>query len=132
LRGRVRPRCSKASCRGTAGRETWPTSSAARDSRERAYASRHVAHFRDQLAAVATAILALFAIITAWYARRAFLKQSQEVRAIEQQVKDQQELTRISMQRICPSGLAELEAQAAVLPPGDGGVGAQVGLAQDR
>jgi hypothetical protein len=40
-------------------------------------------------------------------------------------------LTRISMQRIWPSGLAELEAQAAVLPPGDGGVGAQVGLAQD-
>ena len=38
----------------------------------------------------------------------------------------------ISTQRICPSGLAELEAQAAVLPPGDGGVGAQVGLAQDR
>jgi multidrug efflux pump subunit AcrA (membrane-fusion protein) len=30
----------------------------------------------------------------AWYARRAFLKQSQEVRAIEQQVQDAQELTR--------------------------------------
>ena len=29
------------------------------------------------------------------------------------------------------SWLAELEAEAAVLPPGDGGVGAQVGLAQD-
>ena len=38
----------------------------------------------------------------------------------------------ISTQRIRPWGLAELEAQAAVLPPGDGGVGAQVGLAQDR
>ena len=40
-------------------------------------------------------------------------------------------LARISTQRIHPSGLAELEAQAAVLPPGDGGVGAQVSLAQD-
>ena len=29
------------------------------------------------------------------------------------------------------SALAELEAEATVLPPGDGGVGAQVGLAQD-
>ncbi len=29
--------------------------------------------------AVATAILAVFAIVTAWYARKAFLKQSQEV-----------------------------------------------------
>jgi hypothetical protein len=41
-------------------------------------------------------------------------------------------LTRISTQRIWPPGLlAELEAQAAVLPPGDGGLGAQLGLAQD-
>ena len=39
--------------------------------------------FAEQLAAVATAVLAAFAIVTAWYARRAFLKQSQEVRAIE-------------------------------------------------
>jgi hypothetical protein len=45
------------------------------------------------LAAVATAVLALFAIVTAWYARKAFLKQSQEVLAIEQQVSDQKELT---------------------------------------
>jgi hypothetical protein len=44
------------------------------------------------LAAVATVVLAVFAIVTAWYARRAFLKQSQEVAAIEQQVKDGQEL----------------------------------------
>ena len=43
----------------------------------------------------------------------------------------ERDLTRISTQRIRPPGLAELEAQAAVLPPGDGGVGAQVGLAQD-
>ncbi len=41
-------------------------------------------------------------------------------------------LARISTQRIWPpSLLAELEAQAAVLPPGDGGVGTQLGLAQD-
>ena len=44
--------------------------------------------FATQLTAIATAVLAVFAIITAWYARRAFLKQSQEVRAIEQQVSD--------------------------------------------
>jgi hypothetical protein len=35
--------------------------------------------FATQLTAVATAVLAVFAIFTAWYARRAFLKQSQEV-----------------------------------------------------
>ncbi len=29
--------------------------------------------------AVATAVLAVFAIVTAWYARKAFLKQSKEV-----------------------------------------------------
>jgi hypothetical protein len=50
--------------------------------------------FATQLTAVATAVLAAFAIVTAWYARRAFLKQSQEVAAIERQVTDQQELTR--------------------------------------
>lgn len=47
-----------------------------------------------EITAIATAVLALFAIATAYYARRAFLKQSQEVRAIEQQVKDQEELSR--------------------------------------
>lgn len=50
--------------------------------------------FATQLTAVATAVLALFAIVTAWYARRAFLKQSREVTAIERQVSDGQELTR--------------------------------------
>jgi uncharacterized protein YoxC len=44
--------------------------------------------FATQLTAIATAVLAVFAIITAWYVRRAFLEQSQEVRAIEQQVSD--------------------------------------------
>ena len=50
--------------------------------------------FATQLTAMATAVLAVFAIVTAWYARRAFLKQSQEVRAIEKQVTDQEALTR--------------------------------------
>ncbi len=45
------------------------------------------------ITAIATGVLALFAIVTAWYARRAFLKQSREVAAIEQQVSDQKELT---------------------------------------
>jgi hypothetical protein len=49
--------------------------------------------FATQLAAVATAVLAVFAIVTGIYAIRAFRKQSQEVSAIERQVKDQQELT---------------------------------------
>jgi hypothetical protein len=47
-----------------------------------------------EITAIATAVLAAFAIVTAWYARRAFIKQSQEVKAIERQVKDQEELTR--------------------------------------
>jgi len=47
-----------------------------------------------EITAIATALLAVLAVATAWYARRAFLKQSQEVRAIEQQVKDEQELTK--------------------------------------
>ena len=50
--------------------------------------------FATQLTAVATAVLAAFAIVTAWYARRAFLKQSREVAAIERQVSDGQELAR--------------------------------------
>jgi hypothetical protein len=46
------------------------------------------------ITAVAIALLAVFAIITAWYARKAFREQSREVTAIEQQVKDEQKLTR--------------------------------------
>jgi hypothetical protein len=48
----------------------------------------------DILTAIGTAVLAVFAIVTAVYARKAFLKQSQEVAAIERQVADEQELTR--------------------------------------
>jgi len=50
--------------------------------------------FATQLTAVATAVLAAFAVFTAWYARKAFREQSREVAAIEQQVKDEQEVTR--------------------------------------
>jgi hypothetical protein len=50
--------------------------------------------FATQLTAVATAVLAAFAIATAWYARQAFRKQSQEVTAIERQVTDGQETAR--------------------------------------
>jgi hypothetical protein len=46
-----------------------------------------------EITAIATAVLAAFAILSAYYARRAFLKQSQEVSAIERQVRDQEELT---------------------------------------
>lgn len=47
-----------------------------------------------QLTALATTVLAVFAIVTAAFAVLAFRKQSQEVGAIERQVADQQELTR--------------------------------------
>jgi membrane protein implicated in regulation of membrane protease activity len=44
--------------------------------------------------AIATGLLALFAIATAWYARQAFFKQSEEVRTLQQQFADQQEANR--------------------------------------
>jgi hypothetical protein len=44
--------------------------------------------------AIATVLLAAFAIVTVWYARQAFHKQSQEVAAIEHQVADGRELAR--------------------------------------
>ena len=80
---------------------------------------------------MATVALAVFAIVTASYARRAFLKQSQEVRAIEQQVQDAQELTRISAPVLRPLGSGEFEVELASVPPGDGSVGGQVGVAED-
>ena len=49
--------------------------------------------FATQLAAVATVVLAVFAVITGVFAFLAFREQSREVRAIEQQVKDAQELS---------------------------------------
>lgn len=47
--------------------------------------------FATQLTAVATAVLAVFAFVTAWYARRAFLKQSQEVSDQAEMLKVQSE-----------------------------------------
>ena len=65
-----------------------------------------------EITAIATAVLAVFAIITAWYARRAFLKQSQEVSAIERQVKDQEELTQQQAELLkVQSGQLELQRQ---------------------
>jgi hypothetical protein len=46
------------------------------------------------LTAIGTVVLAAFAVVTAVYARKAFREQSREVAAIEQQVKDEQEVTR--------------------------------------
>jgi hypothetical protein len=46
------------------------------------------------ITAIATAVLGVLAVVTAWYARKAFRKQSEEVRVIEQQVRDGQEVSR--------------------------------------
>jgi hypothetical protein len=65
-----------------------------------------------EITAIATAVLAVFAIVTAYYARKAFLKQSQEVRAIERQVKDQEELTRQQAELLgIQSGQLKLQQQ---------------------
>ena len=62
------------------------------------------------ITAVATGLLAILAGVTAWYARNAFLKQSQEVRAIERQVHDQEELTRQQAELLkVQSGQLELQ-----------------------
>lgn len=62
------------------------------------------------LTAIATVVLAAFAIVTAWYARRAFLKQSQEVAAIERQVADGQEVSRQQAELLkIQSGQLELQ-----------------------
>jgi septal ring factor EnvC (AmiA/AmiB activator) len=62
------------------------------------------------LTAVATVVLAVLAVVTAWYVRRAFLKQAQEVRAIEQQVSDGQELAR-QQAELLKIQLGQLELQ---------------------
>jgi hypothetical protein len=65
-----------------------------------------------EITAIATAALAVFAIVTAFYARQAFRKQSQEVSAIERQVKDQQELTRQQAELLkVQSGQLELQRE---------------------
>jgi hypothetical protein len=68
--------------------------------------------FATQLAAVATVVLAVFAVITGVFAFLAFGKQSQEVRAIERQVHDQEELTRQQAELLkVQSGQLELQRQ---------------------
>ena len=65
-----------------------------------------------EITAIATAVLAVFAIVTALYARQAFRKQSQKVSAIERQVKDQQELARQQAELLkIQSGQLELQRQ---------------------
>lgn len=64
------------------------------------------------ITAVATVVLAVFAVVTAWYARRAFRELSREVAAIEQQVKDEQEVTRQQAELLrVQSGQLELQRQ---------------------
>lgn len=66
--------------------------------------------FATQFSAVATAVLAVLAIATAVFAFLAFRKQSQEVRAIEQQVTDAEELTRQQAELLrVQSGQLELQ-----------------------
>lgn len=64
--------------------------------------------------AIATAVLAVFAIVTAWYARRAFLKQSQEVSDQASMLKLQSE--QLDEQRkVNAEQIRVLELQAAEL-----------------
>ncbi len=58
-----------------------------------------------QITAVATAALALFAIVTAWYARKAFRGQSQEVGLLQEQLDDQRKVNEKQ------TGVLELQAQ---------------------
>ena len=63
-----------------------------------------------EITAIATAVLAAFAIVTAIYAIRAFRKQTEEVRTIQEQARDQQELTRHQAELLkIQSGQLELQ-----------------------
>lgn len=65
-----------------------------------------------EITAIATAVLAAFAFITAVLAGAAFIKQSREVRAIERQVKDQEELTKQQAELLqVQSGQLQLQRQ---------------------
>ena len=64
------------------------------------------------ITAIATAVLALFAMVTGFFAVLAFGKQSAEVAAIEQQAKDQQNLIRQQGELLqIQSGQLELQRQ---------------------
>lgn len=65
--------------------------------------------------AIATGLLALFAIATAWYARQAFFKQSQEVSTLQQQFADQQEANRKQAEALEESHIRLKRDQAAYL-----------------
>jgi hypothetical protein len=72
----------------------------------------YVAHLRDAVQRVATAILAFFALVSGVFAFLAFRKQSHEVRAIERQVRDQEELTRQQAELLkVQSGQLEVQRQ---------------------
>ena len=62
-----------------------------------------------QITAVATGILAVFAIVTAVFAFLAFHKQSTKVAALQQQVRDQRDLT-AKQTPVLELQLRELEA----------------------
>jgi hypothetical protein len=65
-----------------------------------------------EITAIATSVLALFAIVTAILAYLAFRKQSREVGAIERQVTDQQEVTKQQAELLqVQSGQLELQRQ---------------------
>jgi hypothetical protein len=63
-----------------------------------------------EITAIATVVLATFAIVTAIFAILAFRKQSREVRAIERQVMDQEEVTR-QQARLLELQAGQLELQ---------------------
>jgi membrane protein implicated in regulation of membrane protease activity len=77
------------------------------------------------LSALATVVLAMFAVVTAWYARKAFREQSREVGLLQQQADLQQkELERQAEER--RRAQAVQVYVAATLVPGDGSVATKV------
>jgi hypothetical protein len=76
------------------------------------YASTMSLIFATQLTAVATTVLAVFAIVTAIFAILAFLKQTTEVATLQQQAKDQQDLT-AKQTPVLELQVRELEASLA-------------------
>lgn len=67
--------------------------------------------FATQVTAIATAVLAAFAIVTAWYARRAFLKRSQEVKVQAEQLAEQR---KVNDEQLSILGLQAKELQESL------------------
>lgn len=69
------------------------------------------------LTAIATVLLAVFAVVTAWYARKAFLKQSQEVadqaRMLKIQSEQLAEQRKVNAEQIRVLGLQAEELRQA-------------------